>query len=67
MWKIISEYPKYEISNHGDVRVIKNKKMLTKSIDHRGYYKVTLVNEDGRKTLFVHRLVAIAFIPNPKK
>ena len=65
MWKIIDKYPKYEISDHGDVRIIKNKKMLIKNIDHRGYYKVTLVNEDGRKTLFVHRLVAMAFIPNP--
>lgn len=65
MWKTINKYPKYEVSEYGDVRIIKNKKLLKKSVDSRGYYKVTLINENGRKTLFVHRLVAMEFIQNP--
>ena len=64
MWKTINKYPKYEVSDYGDVRIIKNKKLLKKSVDSRGYYKVTLINENGRKTLFVHRLVAMEFIQN---
>ena len=65
MWNTINKYPKYEVSDYGDVRIIKNKKLLKKSVDSRGYYKVTLINENGRKTLFVHRLVAMEFIQNP--
>lgn len=65
MWKVIEGYPKYEVSDDGEVRVIKSGKILTKSVDTRGYYKVTLTNSENRKTLFVHRLVAIAFVSNP--
>ena len=65
MWKVIENYPKYEVSNFGEVRIVKNNKILKKSVDARGYYKVTLTNNSERKTLFVHRLVAMAFVPNP--
>lgn len=64
MWQVINDYPRYEVSDCGDVRIIKNKQILKKSVDTRGYYKVTLINDEGRKTLFVHRLVATAFVPN---
>ncbi len=65
MWKVIEGYPKYEVSDDGEVRVVKSGKILKKSVDTRGYYKVTLTNSENRKTLFVHRLVAIAFMSNP--
>lgn len=65
MWKVIEGYPKYEVSDDGEVRVVKSGKILKKSVDTRGYYKVTLTNSENRKTLFVHRLVAIAFVSNP--
>lgn len=65
MWKVIENYPRYEISDFGEVRVTKNNKLLKKSVDARGYYKVTLVNDYERKTVFVHRLVAMAFVSNP--
>ena len=65
MWKIVENYPRYEVSDGGEVRIIQNDKILKKSVDTRGYYKVTLTNDDGRKTFFVQRLVAMAFVPNP--
>lgn len=65
MWKIVENYPRYEVSDGGEVRIIQNNKILKKSVDARGYYKVTLTNDDERKTFFVHRLVAMAFVPNP--
>ena len=65
MWMIVDKYPRYEVSDDGKVRVIKNNKILKNSVDARGYYKVTLTNDEGRKTFFVHRLVAMAFVPNP--
>ena len=65
MWKVIDNFPRYEISDYGEVKISKNNKVLKKSVDSSGYYKVTLTNNNERKTFFVHRLVALAFIPNP--
>ena len=38
---------------------------ILKSDDHTGYERVVLCVNNSRKTVPVHRLVAIAFIPNP--
>lgn len=35
-------------------------------ITNKGYLKVDLYKEGQRQKLYVHRLVAIAFIPNPE-
>lgn len=68
IWKVIEEYPKYEVSNKGNVRHIKNKKILKPAISLQGYFYVS-VSKGTRKTLKkvkIHRLVATTFIPNPK-
>lgn len=68
MYKIISNYPQYEINEHGTVRRVKTKKKLKPQLCQKEaskYYGVHLYNENGRKFFFVHRLVAVAFIPNP--
>lgn len=64
MWRIVENYTNYEVSDFGEVRVINSGRILKKSVDSRGYYKVTLTNKNSRKSFFVHRLVAIAFIEN---
>ena len=62
---------RYEVSNIGRVRSTNYKntgetKILSLSIEHGGYRHVRLCNVDGkRRTYQVHRLVAMAFIPNP--
>lgn len=65
MWKTISEKPNYEINDNGQVRNKKTGRILKVSKRKDGYCQVML----GRKTtpLYIHRLVAEAFIPNPKK
>lgn len=67
----------YEISNTGEVKSLKRKrrngsgfyyqkeKILKQTFTTTGYKKVELSKEGKRKSLKVHRLVAIAFIPNP--
>ena len=45
-------------------RVIK-KRQLSPYIDFAGYERVTLCDSGRKKNVLVHRLVAIAFIPNP--
>jgi len=74
MWKNIKDYEgKYEVSNLGRVRSLKNNcgnnrketLILKQCIDNRGYLRVNLNNHNKGKSFLVHRLVASAFILNP--
>lgn len=59
-------YPLYEVDGIGKVYSIRNKIIeLKPSKNPKGYLKVILYNENGRKTFSVHQLVGKAFIPNP--
>jgi hypothetical protein len=63
-WKEIQDFPNYMISNIG--RVWNKKKQRFMTIYHRkGYCLVKLSKDNQSKEMKVHRLVAIAFIPNP--
>ena len=65
IWKSIKDYPNYEISNYGRVKSKVNNKILKPTFDSRGYYVVSLYNENGKsipKT--IHRLVANAYLKN---
>ena len=71
-WKIIKDYPMYEISSLGRVRSSYNgkygkrtiPKIMSNKIDKIGYSFIHLKNDSGRRPLRIHRLVAEAFIPN---
>ena len=71
IWKDIKGFEgRYQVSNLGRVRSLDwprhNGRILKQQITHWGYYRVNIVSEcGGVKYLGVHRLVAIAFIPNP--
>ena len=61
-WVNIENHPSYFISNFGRVFSKKsNKVMKNRVVSKNGYQQITLDNSQ----LFVHRLVAQAFIPNP--
>lgn len=70
IWKDIEGYEgKYEVSNLGNVRSLNYRGTggikLLKQGTTRGY-KLTCLYKNGKgKQYWVHRLVAIAFIPNP--
>lgn len=78
IWGEIKDFPGYLVSNFGRVksvgRKVKNKNHLMtikeiirkQSLDHNGYPVVALCNKTRYKTKIVHRLVALAFIPNPE-
>jgi hypothetical protein len=63
VWKKITEKPNYSVSENGDIRNDKTGRVLKLHLGTSGYLQVML----GRKTvpLYVHRLVAKAFILNP--
>jgi len=65
IWKTIEEFPIYEVSNLGRIKNSISKKILRANLKS-GYHHVCLINTNYRKTCSVHRLVAIAFIPNPE-
>ncbi|GIP50937.1 HNH endonuclease [Paenibacillus sp. J53TS2] len=61
----------YEVSNLGRVKRLSSKdtsreKTLKPQIQRDGYQRVTLSKKGKKKRMAIHRLVAIAFIPNPE-
>ena len=63
----IEGFEKYEVSNLGRVRNIKSGRMLKPHLNHNGYLKHHLYRHDKQKELFLHRIIATAFIDNPGK
>lgn len=61
-WKIIDGFEDYEVSTFGRIR--HNNKILSLSKNTSGYFKVNLYNNSKSKTVYVHRIVAKAFISN---
>ena len=71
IWKDIPNYENlYQISNYGRVRSLhnryKNKLYLKPCATSKGYLSVSLCKDHTQKAFNIHRLVAEAFIPNPK-
>ena len=75
IWKPIKDYEKlYEISNYGNVKSIlfrnniiqkEQNKILKQNTNDFGYLVVQLRKDGKKKSYYVHRLVAEAFIENP--
>jgi hypothetical protein len=79
IWKPIKGYEDlYEVSNTGRVRRIRHKAVIGKTnptlpqrekkphVNQDGYAMVGLYRGQTQKHIGVHRLVAMAFIPNPE-
>lgn len=66
IWKDIEGYEGlYQVSNMGKVKSVRRNIILRQGITN-GYKKAALYkNKKGYKHFLIHRLVAIAFIPNP--
>ena len=63
-YRKIKDYENYEVSENGDVRNVKTGRIM-KLYLQQGYYRVSLIkSKNVKKSEAVHRLVAIAFIPN---
>ena len=65
-WKDIEGFEDYTIDEKGNIYSKRKRKYLKQTINKFGYCKVTLQKDKHKKAFSVHRLVAQAFIPNPK-
>jgi len=66
VWKTVVNFSKYNISNFGNVRNSKSQRVL-KPANLNGYLANKIYNDDGKhKNMLIHRLVGLAFIPNPE-
>lgn len=78
-WMICEKYPRYSVSRSGSIRYdgafVKSRngskywrkgRILVKIAHHSGYEIVRIGGDGVFKNVSVHRLVAIAFIPNPE-
>lgn len=75
IWKDVPGYSGlYQVSTTGRIRAYSKirgtvrlkPRILKPRVNRHGYFQITLVNETGRKTFSLHRLVAMSFIPNPE-
>lgn len=68
VWKDIEEYVGlYQVSTLGRVKSLYSGKVLKESTNNEWHYsRVQLYKNKKRKSFGIHRLVAMAFIPNPE-
>lgn len=72
IWKVVPGYEMFEASNLGRIRGYWNRNLIIKKqlLNKSGYWMIHY-HPSGRprmcsKFVFVHRMVALAFIPNPE-
>ena len=61
-WMLLPFNNNYAVSNYGNVKNVRKDKMLQLATTPSGYASITI----GRKTMQVHRLVGLMFVPNPQ-
>lgn len=67
IWKdIIGFEGLYQVSNFGNVKSLRNNINLSPALTRKKYYVVKLCYRLSSKSIFIHRLVATAFIANPE-
>ena len=67
VWRIIPTLQNYEASSLGNIRRIGCKQRKLQKNKRNGYVYVMVRHNGANKNLRVHRLVALAFLPNPSE
>ena len=72
IWKPIPDFPRYEASSFGRVRSLHGRQgprdtplVMRDARSGSGYRAVVLWNESGKKQLYVHQIVLLAFSGRP--
>lgn len=66
MNKKIPNYPMYEVTDAGEIISLKTGNVMKPLIKKTGYVEACLRNDEGKKSVLVHRIVAEAFCDNPE-
>jgi hypothetical protein len=66
VWKIIEQFPKYEVSTFGNVKNIETQHILKQNVKNGYKYVSLILDYITKKSVTVHRLVALTFISNPE-
>lgn len=67
VFRNIPDFPDYQITSWGRVYSKKTNMFIKPQVHDKGYLRVDLIDANGiRKHMKIHRLVAMAFIPNPE-
>jgi len=63
----IEGFENYEVSNLGKVRNIKSGRIIKPSLNKNGYLRLWLYENNKKKYLYLHRIIATAFIDNSEE
>jgi len=64
-WRILSDYPNYQASSHGNIRHINSNKNRKLHKTKNGYLQVCFnIGGSNNKSILVHQLIGKAFLPN---
>lgn len=66
-WLPIKGFPEYEVSRWGTVRHRSTKREKVFTDNGNGYLRTNLFSRGKQTTVYLHRILAEAFIPNPLK
>ena len=64
IWKQSSLIPRFEVSNLGNIRYLKNKQQKYKTVNKKGYVEIHYKDGGFKKTKKLHRLIAEEFCNN---
>jgi hypothetical protein len=64
IWRAVPGYPTYSVSNLGNV--IGPYGSVLQTATRKGYYSITCSQNGTTKNMDIHRMVAMAFLPNPE-
>ncbi len=66
-WKDVIGYEGlYRVSNKANVKGLKRNAIVKSHLSNKGYFRINLCKNGISRSFSVHRLMAIAFIPNPE-
>jgi len=65
-WKLIEEFPNFEVSNLGSIRHFKNKDVLCPHVHRDGYLRYSFRKDGKMYSRYIHRLVLKAFAGSSK-
>ena len=64
-WRPVRGWSNYVVSSHGKIRNVSRSSLVKPFVNKDGKLRVNLWQNNKTKQLFLHRIIAEAFIPNP--